>query len=252
MQTVSNDPLFRKSMKFCAWSGYMAVIFYIIGGVFLGGMTPPLLNAGDPPEEFVRKLTENQFRIQIASIFMMISFALFGSFGAGIAAQTRRFEINPVFSYVQIVFAAGGMVIALLVAFAWALMAFRPETYHPSLVMMFTDFAYFCALFSVPLFGGWCVMIALPILMAEEGREPFPRWVAYANLWAALLYIPGQLILFFKDGPFAWHGFVALWIPYIAYFAWIWIMSVAMSRVAKAAGNEPAGGGARNAAGSAV
>lgn len=250
MQTTVNEPLFRKSMRFCAWSGYMAVIFYIIGGVILGGMTPPLLNSGEAPEVFVRKITDNQFQIQIASVFMMISFALFGSFGAGIAAQTRRFETNPVFSYVQIVFTAGGQVIALLVAFSWALMAFRPETYHPTVVMMFTDFAYFCALFSVPLFGGWCVMIALPILMAEEGKEPFPRWVAYVNLWAALLYIPGQLVLFFKTGPFAWHGFVALWIPYVAYFAWIWIMSAAMSKVAKAAGNEPVVGGARSAAGS--
>lgn len=251
MQQVNNDPLFRKSMRFCAWSGYMAVIFYIIGGVILGGMTPPLLNAGDAPEEFVRKITENLFQIRIASIFMMISFALFGSFGAGIAAQTRRFETNPVFSYVQIVFAAGGMVIALLVAFAWALMAYRPDTYHPTVVMMFTDFAYFCALFSVPLFGGWCVMIALPILLAEEGKEPFPRWVAYANLWAALLYVPGQLILFFKNGPFAWHGFVALWIPYVAYFAWIWIMAAAMSKVANATGNEPVAVLPRTAAGTA-
>jgi len=239
MLTTTNDPLFRKSMTFCAWSGYMAVIFYIIGGVILGGMTPPLLNAGDSPDEFVRKITENLPQLRVASIFMMISFALFGSFGAGIAAQTRRFEINPVFSYIQLVFSAGGMVIALLVAFAWALMSFRPETYHPSLVMMFPDFAYFCALFSVPLFGGWCVMIALPILLAEEGKEPFPRWVAYANLWAALLYVPGQLILFFKDGPFAWHGFVALWIPYVAYFGWIWVMAIAMSKVAKSTGNEP-------------
>lgn len=207
------------------------------------------IDAGEPPEEFVRKLTENQFQIQIASIFMMISFALFGSFGAGIAAQTRRFEINPVFSYIQIVFGAGGMVIALLVAFSWALMVFRPETYHPTLVMMFADFAYFCALFSVPLFGGWCVMIALPIFMAEEGKEPFPRWVAYANLWAALLFVPGQLILFFKNGTFAWHGFVALWIPYIAYFAWIWIMAIAMSRVASFKGNEPIDSPARTAEG---
>jgi hypothetical protein len=238
MQTLTTDPLFRKSMRFCAWSGIVAVTFYIIGGVILGGMTPPLLNAGDSPEEFVRKLTENLFEIRFASIFMMISFAAFGPFGAGIAAQTRRCEISPVFSYIQLVFTAGGMVIALLVAFAWALMVYRPETYHPTLVMMFPDFAYFLALFSVPLFGGWCVMIALPILVAEEGKEPFPRWVAYANLWAALLYVPGQLILFFKSGPFAWHGFVALWIPYVAYFGWIWLMSTVMFKVAKSASNE--------------
>jgi hypothetical protein len=239
MQHVNDDPLFRKTMRFSGWSGIIAVILFIIGGVWLGGMIPSMLQASSTPQEVVRVFTENLFDIRISSVIMMTSFALFGSYGAGIAAQTRRFEVNPAFSYLQLVFTAGGMVIALLVAFAWGLMVFRPETYAPSAMLMLMDFAYFCALFSVPLFGGWCVMIALSILLAEEGREPFPRWVGYFNLWAALLYVPGQLILFFKDGPFAWHGIVALWIPYIAYFGWIWVMSFALLRVARGAGNEP-------------
>jgi hypothetical protein len=123
--------------------------------------------------------------------------------------------------------------IAQLVGFTWALMVFRPDEYHPSTVQMFADFAYFLALFSVPIFGGWCAAIAAPILMAERGKEPYPRWIAFANLWAAVLYIPGQLILFFKDGPFAWHGIIALWIPFIAFFLWILVMSFAMGKVAK-------------------
>ncbi len=231
---ASGHRLFQRSMVFCAWTGYAAVILFIIGGVLLGGMIPPLLNANDVPEEAVRKLSENLFQIRIGTVFMLASFALFGTFGAGIAAQTRRFETHPVFSFIQLVFTAGGTTIALLVAFGWALMVFRPEAYHPSIILMWADFAYFLALFSVPLFGGWCVMIALPIFLAEEGKAPFPRWVAYVNLWAALLYAPGQLILFFKDGPFSWHGIVALWIPFVAYFGWIWIMSFAMLKVVKA------------------
>ncbi len=234
MSAKSGHDFFKRSLAFCGWTGIAAVILFIIGGVVLGGMVPPLLHANDMPEEAVRKLTENLFQIRIGSVFMVASFALFGTFGAGIAAQTRRFETYPVFSYTQVVFAAGGMTIAVLVAFAWALMVFRPETYHPSIPLMWADFAYFLALFSVPLFGGWCVLIALPIFLADEGRAPFPRWVAYVNVWAALLYAPGQLVLFFKDGPFSWHGIVSLWIPYIAYFGWIFLMSIAMLMVAKA------------------
>jgi len=227
------DPLFRKSILFCAWSGLAAVVLFIIGGVILGEMLPPLLRANDPPEEFVRKVTEHLLSIQIGSVILMLSFALFGPFGAGIAALTRRAEKSPAFSYVQLVFTSCGTLVAVLVAFTWALMAFRPDVYHPTTVQMFADFAYFLAVFSVPVFGGWCVVIALPILLAEEGKECFPRWVGYVNLWAVLLFAPGQLVLFFKDGPFSWHGIVALWIPFVAFFLWILIMCMSMLRAVK-------------------
>ncbi len=223
-----SDALMRKSLVFCGYCGFAAVVFFIIGGVFLGGMLPPLLRADEPPAEFVRKINENLMAIRVGSVFLMVSFALFGPFGAGIAAQTRRAERLPVFSFVQLIFTACGTMIALLVSFAWALMAFRPDVYDASLVQFLADFAYFLAVFSVPCFGGWCVMIALPILLAPEGTAPFPRWIAYINLWAAVLFAPGQLVLFFKSGPFSWHGLVALWLPFVAFFLWILIMSAAV------------------------
>ncbi|NKI16114.1 hypothetical protein HCU74_01655 [Spongiibacter sp. KMU-166] len=233
MVSVQEDTLFQRSMLCCAWAGFLAIVFFIIGGMLLGGMLPPLLNASDPAAVFVEKVSGQLFEIRIGSIVLMMSFALFGAFGAGIAAQTRRGEQRPVFSYIQLMFTACGTMVALLVAFAWALMVFRPVEYHPSLVQMFADAAYFLAVFSVPVFGGWCVTIALPILFAQEGREPFPRWVAYVNLWAVLLFAPGQMIIFFKDGPFSWHGIVALWIPFVAFFLWIAIMSYEMFKISK-------------------
>ena len=211
---LAQDSLSRKSLAFCGYTGYAAIILFIIGGVWLGGMLPPIPNANDAPAELVAKVNDNLLNFRIGSIFMIASFALFGTFGAGMAAQTRRFETSPVFSYVQIVFAAAGTTIALLVAFAWSLMVFRPDTYEPSILLMWADFAYFLALFSVP------------------GREPFPRWVAYVNLWAALLFAPGQMVIFFKDGPFSWHGIVAMYLPFIAFFAWIAVMSWVMIKIA--------------------
>jgi hypothetical protein len=236
MNNATDDTLFRNSMIFCAWSGFAAIILFIIGGVVLGGMLPPLLRANDLPDVFVRKVTDHLMQIRVGSVFLMCSFALFGPFGAGIAAQTRRAEKSPVFSYVQLVFTSCGTMIALLVSFAWALMAFRPDVYQPTLVQFLADFAYFLAVFSVPCFGGWCVVIALPILMAKEGQEPFPRWIAYMNLWAAVLFAPGQLVLFFKDGPFSWHGIVSLWLPFVAFFLWILLMSFALLQAARSDG----------------
>lgn len=222
------DEHFRTSLRFCAWTGFVAVVCFIIGGMLLGGMIPPLLAPDDPAEVFVSKITEHLLAIRVGSVFCMISFALFGSFGAGIAAQTRRAEINPCFSYVQLMFTAAGTVVAVLVAFCWALMAFRPGEADPTLIQFLADFAYFLAVFSVPVFGGWCVVIALPILMAKDGARPFPRWVGYTNLWAAVLFAPGQMVLFFKHGPFSWNGIVALWLPFTAFFLWILMMSWAM------------------------
>lgn len=231
--TAIDDKLFQKSMTFCAWSGFLAIVFFILGGMVLGGMLPPLLQANDSADVFVSKVNEHLWSIRFGSIFLMISFALFGPFGAGIAAQCRRVEKSPVLSYVQLVFTSCGTMVALLVAFTWALMVFRPGEYHPTTVQMFADFAYFLALFSVPVFGGWCAVIAASILMADEGREPFPRWVAYMNMWAVLLFAPGQMVLFFKDGPFSWHGIVALWVPFVAFFLWILIMSVEVLKAGK-------------------
>lgn len=232
--TGQASDVFKRSLAFCAWSGIMATVLFIIGGVLLGGMIPPLLAPDDPPEEFVRKVSEHLLAIRVGSVFLMVSFALFGPFGAGIAAQTRRSEVNPVFSYIQLVFTTCGTMIALLVSFCWALMVFRPDVYHPTLVQFLADFAYFLAVFSVPVFGGWCVVIALPILMAKEGSAPFPRAIGYINLWAAVLFAPGQMILFFKHGPFSWNGIVALWLPFVAFFVWIIVMSVAMLKARNA------------------
>lgn len=121
MSYTSNDPLFRKSMAFCAWSGFAAIIFFIIGGVWLGGMLPPLLHADEPAAEFVRKVTEHLFEIRsvfcVPDDFLRAVWPLRCRHGRA----RLRAEQSPVFSYVQLIFTACGTMIALLVAFTLAL-----------------------------------------------------------------------------------------------------------------------------------
>lgn len=49
-------------------------------------------------------------------------------------------------------------------------------------------------------------------------------------LWAAVLYIPAGLDIFFRSGLFAWNGLVASWIPAIAYRAWFLPMVICTPR----------------------
>ena len=81
-ETTSNilaqDSLSRKSLAFCGYTGYAAIILFIIGGVWLGGMLPPIPNANDAPAELVAKVNDNLL-LQSRFNFMIASFALFGT-----------------------------------------------------------------------------------------------------------------------------------------------------------------------------
>ena len=79
MKAIDNDPMFSKSMVFCAWTGFACIFFFIIGVVILGGMLPPLFNSAEPAAEFARKVSEQAFALPLGSAFMVLSFALFGT-----------------------------------------------------------------------------------------------------------------------------------------------------------------------------
>jgi hypothetical protein len=51
-----------------------------------------------------------------------------------------------------------------------------------------------------------------------------PRWVGFANIWIAILFLPGALLPFFHSGPFSWNGIIGFWLVANALFGWIVIM----------------------------
>lgn len=67
--------------------------------------------------------------------------------------------------------------------------------------------------------------ISVAIFQYGGGRSPYPRWLAYVNLWAAVSYMPGGVILFPKQGPFAWDGLLGLYLPFAGFFIWLLLMS---------------------------
>jgi hypothetical protein len=116
--------------------------------------------------------------------------------------------------------------------FSWA--AYRPGEVAPDVTMSINDFGWFAFLFTFPPFTVWCLAIAGAILTNHSGRPFLPRWVAYMNVWAGLLYFPAALLLFFKRGAFAYNGLLALYVPLAAFLIWIVLMTQQLIRSIKA------------------
>jgi len=69
-------------------------------------------------------------------------------------------------------------------------------------------------------------VIGLAIIKDHNVPTLYPRWVAYLNFWCAILIFPAGLIVFFRDGLFAYNGIGAFWIPFAIFFGWMIAMSV--------------------------
>src|SRR5439155_158418 len=133
--------------------------------------------------------------------------SLIAPFGIAIAVQFRRTEGRfPIWTYVQIASSAIATTIVVFMSMFWAIAAFRPETYSPETVQVLNDIAYFIFLFTWTPFSIWVIAIALAIFQDETARPAYPRWVAYLNLWVAVLFVPAGLMAFFKHGAFSWAG----------------------------------------------
>jgi hypothetical protein len=68
-------------------------------------------------------------------------------------------------------------------------------------------------------------VIAIAALRDRRPDPVLPRWVGYANLWAAVGIAPASCIVFFHSGPLAWNGVLAWWLVLVDFFAWMCVMA---------------------------
>ena len=147
----------------------------------------------------------------------------------------RKMERSlPVLTYTAIANVGGGYVFFLLMPITWAALAFRPEAIPPWFLQIMNDWVWFIFILSWPPFAIFMILIAVAIFCDHNRPTIFPRWVAFFNIWCAILIIPAALIEFFKTGPFAYDGEISFWFIYIVFFGWIMVMSVITLRAAKA------------------
>jgi len=222
-----------------AWCGPAFMLFMSLGWVILGGYFPP-----HPPTstgaEMAAWYQANPVTIRLGLLVTMWACALYIPFTAVISIQMARIEGRfAVWSWSQLAAGAGTTLTLAFPVMFWQLTAFRPDR-SPELMLLLDDMAWIpWAGMTVP-FLLQPISIAIVGLMDKSEHPIFPRWFCFFNLWADLLILPGGLVVFFKSGPFAWHGLFGIWIPFIVFGIWFGITTYLLVKGIKRQAQEKA------------
>ncbi|MQB07888.1 hypothetical protein DXT91_28005 [Agrobacterium tumefaciens] len=227
--------------RFSVWCGAIVLLANTVAFFFLGRLFPP----PDPAwgtTEIVAFFTENRERI-LWSVITMAFFAPFFYFFAVITSlQIKRVEGEfGLLSFIQLttgIVAPTGWVYPMSVL---ATAAYRPDR-SPELVLAMSDqffltFVGVAFIFSINI---WSIGMAA---LADRREKPvFPRWFGYANFLLALVFAPGIFVYAFTDGPLAWNGLFALWIPASAFPIWKIMMIVYLLKAVRSEEEEERAG----------
>jgi len=183
---------------------------------------PPSLSAKETAQLFI----DNKSNILIGALIQCICWSFYNTWAIPIVMFIRRMERAPILTFASIANIGGGYVFFLLIPMTWAVIAFRADTLDPSTIQIMNDWVWFDWLYTWPPFSLWMVIIAVAIFFDRNVPTVLPRWVAYFNLWTALLIFPAGMIGFFKTGPFAYNGALSFWFAFAVFFSWMIVMTV--------------------------
>jgi hypothetical protein len=215
----------------CVWCGpAFAVIFFI--GMILAGLLPPPSphdGTGSVAHFWQDHVTATRFGL----VLMMFAGGLTAPYGAMLCVMLRRIEgRDSPMTFLQMLGAATGVVAICFPTFFFMAASFRPDR-APELVKTLNDLAWIPFVINTPPALMQCLSITGAVFTDKSENPVFPRWVGYYNVWTALLFMPGAIIIFFKHGPFAWNGLFAFWLVAVLFGTWFVVMSVMMMRAIK-------------------
>ena len=227
-------------LKFCAWMGPAFTALWLIGSAPLADFVfvpPP--SAADSAVQTVQNYTDNLTQVRLGCVVMIFASALYAPWGMAISMYARKAETGrPILFYTQVVSLAACVVVIMFIGFFWGIAAFRPGDVSPEITQTWNDAGWFGVLFTGAPFTMWAFAVAAAIFLDRSERPAFPRWAAYLNVWAGLLYIEACLMLFFKEGAFSQNGILVFYIPVAVFFVWIVTMSVLTMRAVDAESRE--------------
>ncbi|MBT8341429.1 MAG: hypothetical protein HKP58_02815 [Desulfatitalea sp.] len=202
---------------------------------WFGGGIPPMLKPTDTPEAVWAFYSGQKYWVLAGAWIGMSASAFYYVWGGAIAAMLRRTEYGrpPILTYTQLGAVGVAVFNSVLYFFVMAWVGFRVETMDPKMIQHLNDFLFIQLEFEVFPLSLWAVAMGLSILLDKSKDPVMPRWVAWANFWYAGLVMSGQFMIFFKSGPAAWNGVLAVYWPAFVFFTWLCIMSSQMVKAIK-------------------
>lgn len=199
----------------CAWSG-LACILLMFAGFLIAGLLPPMPTSWSQAE-VAAHYQDNANSIRMGAILVMVASMFYASFTAVFSGQMRRIPgMHPTVVYTQLAAGAFACLTFLVPGLLFVVTAFRPER-SPELTMMLNDMAWIFLVMPWPPFLVQNFAFAYAIFTDRRQRPLFPRWLAYVNIWAPIIFTPSVMLPFFRSGPFSWGGIFVFWIPAIVF-----------------------------------
>jgi hypothetical protein len=209
--------------RLCAWTGPFCAFLWIIALLVFAKFLPPH-HPEWGPEQIAQLYASNELGIRIGMIILLIGGVLYQPWVAVIAVQMKRIEgRQSVLTYVQLGLGTLFVLLFMMAAIFWQTAAYRPLE-----DMIFTqrmnDLGWFMFLISVPVVTVQGLALSL-VIFQDKRQALFPRWFAWFNIWAQIIFLPGTVIPLFKSGPLAWNGIIAFWIPAAVYTVWMCLLT---------------------------
>lgn len=207
----------------CAWSGLIFAAATLVGIIFLAQFFPPPSPA-DSATQVAATYQKNTDGIRTGMVLMMLGAGMFIPFTSLITHYIIRIEGKVgVISVMQIMGGYSNMLLFFYPPLWWLTASFRPER-NADLIQLLHDAAWLQYLGALAPFLFMLASVAIAAFVDDSERPVFPRWVGWFNLIALIVFLPDQMIFFFKTGPFAWNGIFGWWIPLVDFFGWIVVM----------------------------
>lgn len=217
--------LSRRIQIFCAWCGPGFVILLFGGWGVMGGFIP-LISGALPSAAVAADYADHVVLHKFGAVLGLLGTFLTIPFFLVISIQMRRTERRvPILSILQF---ASGIIVTVVLTIPMLLFIggqYRPER-SPELTQLVNDLSYVMLILPWPPILGQLFSFAMAIFTDGDRTHPvFPRWLGYFNLWVAVFLLPATLIIFFRDGVFAWTGLVGFWLPAAVFGVWYLVVT---------------------------
>lgn len=223
--------------RIAAWGGIAMLALFFVTFMLIGGLVPPL-SPTSSAQDIAQFLIDNKLRVRLGIALTLLAACVALPFLAVICLRVRRVEGTwGVLSVTQIfagVIVVPGFLFPLMVL---AAAAFRPEERPVEITQTLNDVFWLMFVGIVGTLIVQAVVLAIASFVDHTDPPTFPRWFGYLNVWYAILATPGGAVMLFNEGPLAWNGVFAFWVPLVAFSAWMIAVTLVMVNSIKAEQN---------------
>lgn len=205
------------------------VVLWVAAFVFIAGFFPPSAPSASA-DQIVDLYADHTGLIKLGMVISMAASALLVPWAVAISGQLKRIDGARALADVQMVSCALLSLEFITPIGVWMAAAFRFDGRAPDVTLAMHDLGWILFMTVIWSLEVQLLAIGAAILIDRRETPVLPRALGYLSLWVSLLIIPAGLVLYFKEGPFAWNGIVGLYIPLTAFTIWVFALTVGVHR----------------------